>query len=98
MGPNFDDGADIESPELAAAINAGWWLMRQWTIRGGDVMLVLEIKRKAPENGDGTRPPGGWLSYRRTYNAGEVEMLTQEIIRGHITEMAQRALQEHPPG
>jgi hypothetical protein len=97
MGPNHDDGGDISSPELTKAIEAGWWLMRQWTIRGGEALLILELKRRAPDyDKAGSHPL--WLSYKRTYHAGEIDMLTQEIVRGHAAELAQRAMAEYPPG
>lgn len=91
----YDEGDDISSPELAAAISAGWWLTRAWMMRGGEVLLTMELRRAAGATDGSTNP--AWITYQRSYISGELDMLTQEIARGHAIALALRAMQEHPP-
>ena len=95
---SVDEGGDVESPALAAARSAGWQLDRGWTIRGGEVMLSLMLRKPGAVGVEGGTTPEGWVSYVQTYSGGEIEMLSAEIVRGHISAMAARAMQEHPPG
>jgi hypothetical protein len=86
MEHDKDTGGDVYSEELAEALRRGWVLRRRWYLAGANPRLEMELRREVE--------PGRFRGFQRSYTEGEIEMLTQEIVAGHLRELAVTAMSQ----